>query len=53
MWTDFAWSGSSNIQIYFARDWSTDLCKVVTWATEYNAMVRDDYKKCMCIEFNL
>ena len=52
MWTDFAWSGSSNIILFFARDWGSNFCKAVTWPTEYSAMVRDGYKKCICKEFN-
>ena len=51
MWTDFSWTGSSNKILYFARDWSSDKCKPVNWATEYSAFVRDGYKKCVCKEF--
>lgn len=53
MWADFAWGGSSNKIIFFARDWSSDQCKMVTWPTAYSAFVRDGYKKCVCKEFNL
>jgi hypothetical protein len=31
-WPDFAWSGSANKLLFFARDWSAaGKCKAVTW----------------------
>ena len=53
MWLDFAWGGSSNKILFFARDWSSNFCKAVTWETDYSAMARDGYKKCVCETFNL
>ena len=53
MWQDFSWTGSSNKILFFARDWGSDKCKAVNWATNYSAFVRDGYKKCVCSEFSL
>lgn len=53
MWAAFAWNGSSNKILFFARDWSSSMCKAVTWPTAYSAFERDGYKKCVCKEFNL
>ena len=48
MWPNFAHAGWGGKQLYFTPHWSGDECKAVNWATEYNALDRDGYKKCVC-----
>lgn len=50
MWTTFSWSGSQNVNMYFAQQWGQDACQAVGWATEYSAFERDAYKRCVCHE---
>jgi hypothetical protein len=52
-WSTFAWGGSSNkLQYFSAPRWNDDKCQIVGWETPYNAMDRDEYKRCVCIEEN-
>jgi len=48
MWADFSWSGSQNLNMYFAKKWGQEECQAVNWATEYSAFERDGYKRCVC-----
>lgn len=50
MWDAFSWSGSSNKQIFFDKQWGQEKCQAVGWATSYNGMERDEYKRCVCSE---
>mmetsp|Transcript_30643 Transcript_30643/g.37880 ORF Transcript_30643/g.37880 Transcript_30643/m.37880 type:complete len:146 (-) Transcript_30643:204-641(-) len=34
--------------MYFDKDWSKPACKLVSWMTQYSAVARDDYKRCVC-----
>ena len=35
--------------MYFDKDWSgTGKCQLVSWMTQYSAVARDDYKRCVC-----
>lgn len=50
MWSNFAWGGSQNVNMYFAKKWNQEACQVVGWQTEYSAFERDGYKRCVCKE---
>lgn len=34
--------------MFFDKDWSGPKCKLVGWMTQYSAIARDDYKRCVC-----
>lgn len=48
-WPDFSWSSAANKLLFFAKDWaSAGKCKAVSWGTDYSALDKDGYKKCVC-----
>lgn len=50
MWSNFSWGGSANKLQYFTKQWGQEKCQAVGWETPYNAINRDEYKRCVCSE---
>jgi len=44
--------GTGNVAMYWEMSWSeANKCQVVAWMTQYSAVARDDYKRCVCDKF--
>jgi len=39
------------VNMYFDKDWTKPACKLVSWMTQYSAVARDDYKRCVCDKY--
>ena len=48
--TVFEWNGDANQKrVYFDKSWKNpEECYAVNWTTKSSALVRDDYKRCVC-----
>jgi len=48
----FPQKGSANVPSYWVKDWAKEsACAPSTWETPYSIYARDDYKRCVCVEY--